>query len=199
MHEKQVMLENDTERFSQEFTRASKTEPTKKVSKSRSQKSSKGNKMSVVEDDSSFAPSITSALSEFFHNVASCDKKFTCETPYTVETDSIEVQEKPVLVETAPSASALPEFFHDVAVSDKKITCETPYTAETESIEVHEKPVLVGDNCTVRVLQMRTFGLVVQLANGDKGMLRFKVISNRQALEIYAWSLLYANAIALTF
>ncbi|GLJ07159.1 hypothetical protein SUGI_0060050 [Cryptomeria japonica] len=168
VHKKQVTLENENERSSQEVTQASRLKPIKKESKSRltSQKSSKVDKMPVVEDVSDVAPS--SALSDFFRNITLSNKKSTCETPNTVETESVED-----VSDVAPS-SALSDFFHNVTVSNKKSTCETPYTVETESIEVHEKPVLVGDHCTVRVQQIRTFGLVLQMANGDMGMLRFE-------------------------
>lgn len=68
-------------------------------------------------------------------------------------------------VKVAPY-SDLSELFRNVVGSKKDSTWQTPYTIETKSIKIYEKHVLVGDNYTIRMQEMCTFGLLIHLVNG---------------------------------
>ncbi|KAH9328273.1 hypothetical protein KI387_000381, partial [Taxus chinensis] len=157
--EKDVMVENDEQGPSQEITQALKIKQARKQSQSRSA----SQKLSILTTQPG-PMDIPRLASQNKTNITSI-----------VEAKSGLANETPDMVgDVAPLSSSLSEFFRTAADYDEKSTCKIPSTVETKSRKVHENPVLVGNSCTVRVLQLRTFGLVLQLANGDRGMLRFE-------------------------
>eukprot|EP01018_Ginkgo_biloba_P018069 Gb_20425 [translate_table: standard] len=116
-----------------------------------------------VGDQQTDATSLYSSPSVLIRSADECDAKGSSE-------EVVQTKKNKQARKQSPGRSTFRDQRQLELQKKSKVTC----TFETKSSAEYEKPVMVGDSYTVNVHQIRAYGLVLQVASGVRGMLRFE-------------------------